>query len=143
MRKQIGNDQLWALVAFLEAQGGEVDVTGDDIKSTATAAPAGAAAAAPAAAPAAGASTDPMAIIRTNGCLGCHAIKGEGATVGPAFDHIGKDLKPEEIGQKIVDPNSITAKGFEQFKGMMPTTFGQQLTAAQLEAVVKLLASHK
>jgi cytochrome c551/c552 len=84
-----------------------------------------------------------MAIIRTNGCLGCHAISGEGASVGPAFDHIGSQAKAEEIRQKIVDPSSITAKGFEQFKGMMPATFGQQLTAAQLEAVVKFLASHK
>src|SRR5919199_3222865 len=36
MRRQLSNDQIWAAIAFLESQGGEVTVTADDIKKTAT-----------------------------------------------------------------------------------------------------------
>src|SRR5919206_1355573 len=37
MRRQLSDDQIWAAIAFLESQGGEVTVTADDIKKTATA----------------------------------------------------------------------------------------------------------
>src|ERR671936_1010285 len=37
MRRQLSNDQIWAAIAFLQSQGGEVTVTADDIKKTATA----------------------------------------------------------------------------------------------------------
>src|ERR687886_1402587 len=67
MRRQLSNDQIWATVAFLESQGGEVNVTADDIRRTggtpaaAASAPAGGAAAAAPAGPAMTATTDPMA----------------------------------------------------------------------------------
>jgi hypothetical protein len=35
------------------------------------------------------------------------------------------------------------AEGYDQFAGMMPATFGQQLTAAQLEAVVAFLSERR
>src|SRR5919199_2671968 len=40
MRRQLSNDQIWATVAFLESQGGEVNVTGEDVRRTGSA-PAG------------------------------------------------------------------------------------------------------
>jgi hypothetical protein len=40
-------------------------------------------------------------------------------------------------------PNADTAKGYEKFAGTMPLTFGQQLSAAQLEALVGYLARRK
>src|ERR1043166_2377933 len=43
MRKQLSDDQIWAAVAFLESQGGEVDVTADDVAKSAPAKAAGAA----------------------------------------------------------------------------------------------------
>src|SRR5919198_4910529 len=58
MRKQLSEDQIWATVAFLESQGGEVDVTGDDIKNTRPATPCGGVAPA-AAGPAMTATLDP------------------------------------------------------------------------------------
>src|SRR5919206_4045986 len=44
MRRQLSDDQIWAAIAFLESQGGEVNVTGDDIQKTAPAKTAGPAA---------------------------------------------------------------------------------------------------
>src|ERR671933_1176296 len=34
MRRQLSNDQIWATVAFLQSQGGEVSVTGEDVQRT-------------------------------------------------------------------------------------------------------------
>jgi mono/diheme cytochrome c family protein len=142
MRRQLSNDQIWAVVAYLESQGGEVTVTGEDIARTGGA-PASGGAAAPAAATAAAASTDPGEIIKASGCTGCHQLGGAGAPIGPPFDGMGTRLTADRIRRAILLPNADTARGYEKFAGTMPTTFGQQLTAAQLEAVVEFLASRK
>ena len=46
-------------------------------------------------------------------------------------------------GRNGLSPSSDTTKGYEKFAGMMPATFGQMLTAAQLEALVTFLANKK
>ncbi|HYX81325.1 MAG TPA: cytochrome c, partial [Gemmatimonadales bacterium] len=91
----------------------------------------------------AGGSTDPMTIIRGAGCTGCHKINGEGAAIGPDLTHVGSRLSPNLIRESILLPDAKTANGYEKFKGLMPKTFGHQLTAEQLEALVQFLASHK
>src|SRR2546426_561509 len=70
MRKQLSDDQIWAAVAFLESQGGEVDVTGDDIQKTAPAKSAGAAPSGPVMT----ATVDPVALYSEKGCIGCHQL---------------------------------------------------------------------
>ena len=47
------------------------------------------------------------------------------------------------IRRKILDPGSSITKGFENFAGVMPKTFGTQMNAAQLEALVQYLAGRK
>jgi mono/diheme cytochrome c family protein len=140
MSKQLGPDQLWTVVAYLQSQGGEVTVTGADINRVG-ATPTGGAP------PAAGASltatTDPVQLYNEKGCVGCHQLDGKGGQVGPPFDHIGKTRSADYIRRSILMPNADTAKGYEKFAGTMPTTFGQQLSAAQLEALVGYLARHK
>jgi mono/diheme cytochrome c family protein len=138
MSKQLAPDQLWAVVAYLESQGGEVTVTGSDLK----AAGAGAALAAPATAGFT-ATKDPVQLYNEKGCVGCHQLNGTGGKVGPPFDHIGSLHDAAYIRRSILDPNADTAKGYEKFAGTMPATFGQQLSAAQLEALVSYLASRK
>lgn len=133
--KSFSDGQIWSLVAFLESNGGAVDVVGSDIKQT-DAAP-------PAASGAASATTDPRQLLQANMCLGCHAIDGAGPPVGPSFDHIGAKRSAEQIRQGILDPNATAFPGYETVKGVMPPTFGQQLTAAQLEAIVSYLAERK
>jgi mono/diheme cytochrome c family protein len=139
MSKQLSADQLWTVVAYLQSQGGEVTVSGADIKA------ASGSAAAPALAAGASltATTDPVQLYNEKGCVGCHQLDGKGGQVGPPFDHIGRTRSAEYIRRSILMPNADTAKGYEKFAGTMPTTFGQQLSAAQLEALVGYLARRK
>jgi mono/diheme cytochrome c family protein len=138
--------QIWSLVAYLEAQGGEVTVTAADID---TSGDAGNSATGVTMAPgtgtagAASATTDPRELLQNNLCLGCHAIDGAGPPLGPSFDGIGGKRTADQIRQGIVDPNATAAPGFEAVKGVMPTTFGSALTAAQLEAIVGFLSARK
>ena len=90
MRRSLSNDQIWAIVAYLEAQGGEVTVTGADINQGGGESGSGAstAVAANSAAGPASTSTDPMDILNGNACLGCHILDGAGAPIGPSFDAV-------------------------------------------------------
>jgi mono/diheme cytochrome c family protein len=139
MSKQLSADQLWTVVAYLQSQGGEVTVTGADLK----AASGSAAAPAPATGASLTATTDPVQLYTEKGCVGCHQLDGKGGAVGPPFDHIGRTRTAEYLRRAILMPNADTAKGYEKFAGTMPTTFGQQLSAAQLEALVGYLARRK
>jgi len=123
--------QLWAMVAFMESQGGVVTVTAADVQSAESAA----AAAGPAVV-----STDPVTILRDNLCLGCHTLAGEGVALGPAFDGMGGRVDAEHIRRGIVEPNADAAEGYAQFMGVMPPSFGQSLTAEQLDAIVTYLS---
>jgi mono/diheme cytochrome c family protein len=144
MGRILSPQQIWALVAFLESNGGTVDVKGSDIPPASGPAATGAPAAGASAGPGiAGGSTDPMTIIRGSGCTGCHKINGEGGAIGPDLSRVGSRLSANLIRESILLPDAKVAKGFEKFKGVMPKTFGHQLTAEQLEALVQFLASHK
>jgi mono/diheme cytochrome c family protein len=139
MRRQISEDQIWAVIAYLQSQGGEVTVTAADIPKAAGSGAQPAAAAGPALTT----TSDPTALISEKGCIGCHLLNGTGGQVGPPFDGIGKRISAERIRRAILQPNADTAKGYEKFAGTMPTTFGQTLSAQQLEALVNFLASRK
>jgi mono/diheme cytochrome c family protein len=139
MSRQLSPDQLWAVVAYLQSQGGEVTVTGTDLQLAAGAS----AAPTPAAGSAVTATLDPVQLYNEKGCVGCHRLAGNGGQVGPPFDHIGASRSAEYLRRSILEPNADTARGYEKFAGTMPATFGQQLSAAQLEALVKYLASRR
>lgn len=150
MRRQLADDQIWAVIAYLQSQGGEITVTGADFQAktapgdaAGAARPAGAQAAQAAAGAKVTATTDPQELMTQNGCLGCHQLEGKGAPIGPGFDAIGKRLTSDQIRKGILFPNTDTAKGFETVAGIMPATFGQTLTASQLEAIVKFLSERK
>jgi cytochrome c551/c552 len=139
--RTLSPQQIWALVAFLESLGGNVDVTGSDIPPETKAAPG----AGPGGGTAglAGGSTDPMAIIRGGGCLGCHKVGTEGGVIGPDLTRIGSRLSAAQLREGILAPDARIARGYEKFAGVMPKTFGDQLTAAQLESLVRFLAARK
>lgn len=145
MRTQLpGEIEVWALVAYLQSMGGEITVTADDLANARTAS----AAAAPAPQSAAtGTSSDDEAlareVIQGNGCVACHQLDGVGAPLGPPFDGIGARLSADEIRQAILDPNATISPGYETVAGTMPPTFGSQLTALELEAVVRFLAGRR
>jgi len=144
MSRTLSPQQIWAVIAFLESQGGTVDVGASDI-------PAGnQGGLTPGASPGnsgaprlANGSTDPMTLFHAAGCVGCHKIGAEGGAIGPDLTHIGARASATYIRESILDPGAKIAKGFERFAGIMPKTFGDQMTAAQLEALVRFLASRK
>ena len=93
-----------------------------------------------------GGATDPgAAAFASGGCGGCHAFKPAGSRgqIGPSLDNLAADAKKagqplaDYVKQSIVDPNKYLVPGFQ--KGVMPTTFGQSLSAAQIDALVKYL----
>ena len=138
MSRTLSPQQIWAVIAFLESNGGTITVTASDIPAASQGGPT------PGASPGiAGGSTDPMAIIRGAGCIGCHKVGTEGGAVGPDLTHVGGRLSPAGIREAILLPNAKVTKGFERFAGIMPKVFGDQLTANQLEALVNFLAGHK
>jgi ubiquinol-cytochrome c reductase cytochrome b subunit len=144
MRRTLPGDQVWAVVAYLQSLGGTIDVTAEDLASAREGGGSGAAAppAQPPGAPAT-VSLNAREIINANGCLGCHRLGGEGGTIAPPFDGIGARLTRDQLRQGILEPNATVAAGFESMRGTMPATFGQTMTAAQLEALVGFLANRK
>ncbi len=140
-RRQLSEAQIWAVIAYLQSLGGEVTVTEDDISAgggdTGGSAPAAAGGATPTA------TTDPMQLLTENACIGCHQIDGAGAPIGPPFDGIGSRIDADRIRRGILDPDAEIAEGFEPFAGVMPKTFGQSLSAAQLEIIVQFLVARQ
>src|SRR5213080_2291515 len=144
MTKQLSPAQVWSVIAFLESQGGTVDVTASDIPSTATtSATSTTSTGGGGGAAFAGGSTDPKAIIQAAGCLVCHKLDGQGQVIAPDLTHVGSRRDAESIRKKVLDPASSIAKGYEKLAGIMPKTFGTMMSAAQLEALVQYLAAHK
>jgi mono/diheme cytochrome c family protein len=73
------------------------------------------------------------------GCASCHTLAAAGAagTVGPDLDEVLPDRTPDEIEQLIVDPEAEITPGFPA--GVMPDTYGDTLSDAELEALVEYL----
>jgi mono/diheme cytochrome c family protein/cytochrome c551/c552 len=140
MGRILSPQQLWALVAFLESNSGTVDVSALDIPSSTTSTTS---TSSTPSAGIAGGSTDPMTIIRGAGCTGCHKVGTEGGAIGPNLTHVGSRLSAALIRECILKPDTRVAKGYEKFVGVMPKMFGNQLTGAQLEALVQFLSSQK
>jgi len=136
------HDQVWAVIAFLESQGGTVDVTAADFAASAPAATAAAAAGGGGGGFADG-STEPKAIIKAAGCTNCHKLDGQGGAIAPDLTHVGSRRDAPSLRQKITDPASSVTKGFENLAGVMPKNFATMMSPAQLDALVQYLASHK
>jgi len=139
MTRTLSPQQIWAVIAFLESQGGTITVSASDIPAETK----GSGPASGGAPGIAGGSTDPMAIIHGAGCIGCHKVGAEGGAVGPDLMHVGGRLSAAGIREAILLPNAKVTKGFERFAGVMPKVFGEQLTANQFEALVNYLAGRK
>lgn len=145
MTRQLSPQQIWAVIAFLESQGGTVDVSASDIPATSTTSTTGGGGSEGSGGGGglAGGSTDPKAIIQAAGCLVCHKLEGQGQVIAPDLTHVGSRRSAESIRHKILDPASSVTKGYEKMAGIMPKTFGTMMNAAQLEALVQYLAAHK
>jgi len=137
----LNRSELWALTAFLESQGGTVDVTLNDIPAS-VGAGGGAAAAAEIKIPG-----DPKggeAVFQGKGtCIACHKAGKIGASpVGPDLSQIAKIQTPDYIMKKILDPKGMgTVAGFPA--GVMPQDLGTRLTAKEYVDLVSFLLTLK
>ncbi|OQW31546.1 MAG: hypothetical protein A4E19_08005 [Nitrospira sp. SG-bin1] len=79
-------------------------------------------------------------------CYNCHKLRGEGGKKrGPELDNIGSLLTVEEIQQKIADPKSFMAEGYEKEwqKGIMPDKFKDLMDPKEMSALATWLGSFK
>jgi cytochrome c oxidase subunit 2 len=88
-----------------------------------------------------------LAVFQQNGCGSCHTYAPAGATgkVGPDLDNLKKaaqqanrGLLADFIRESIVKPGAYVAPGYPN---VMPPTFGTQIPPAQLQQLVKYLAT--
>src|SRR5881397_2826276 len=123
MTRQLSPQQIWAVIAYLEAQGSTVDVSGADIPAETPGSRTGSAGGSgptPGASPGvAGGSTDPKLIIQAAGCLACHKLDGQGQVIAPDLTHVGSRRDAESIRRKILDPASSVTKGYEKLAGIL------------------------
>lgn len=137
----LNRSELWATAAFLQSLGGTVDVKLDDVPAT-VGAQAGGGPAASIELPG-----DPKAgqtvFMGKGTCLACHKAGAVGASpVGPDLSNIAGSQTPEYIMGKILNPASKgTVSGYPA--GVMPKTFGQQLTAQEYLDLVSFLLTLK
>jgi cytochrome c oxidase subunit II len=85
-----------------------------------------------------GAAADGEAVFAANGCGSCHTLAAANATgtVGPDLAAI-PNASAAFIRESIVDPNAQIAQGFSA--DVMPDNFGEQLSPAELDALVEYL----
>jgi mono/diheme cytochrome c family protein len=79
-------------------------------------------------------------------CYNCHKLNGEGGKKrGPELDNIGNLLTAAEIAQKILDPKSFKAEGFEKEfeKGKMPDKYKDLMEPSDVQALAGWLAGYK
>jgi mono/diheme cytochrome c family protein len=79
-------------------------------------------------------------------CYNCHKLKGEGGKKrGPELDNIGSYLAVDEIKQKILDPKSFMAEGFEKEyeKGKMPDKYKDLMEESDVVALASWLGTFK
>ena len=79
-------------------------------------------------------------------CYNCHKLFGKGGKKrGPELDNIGNLMTPEAIRQKILDPKSWKAEGFDKQykKGKMPDKYKDLMFDEEVDALVAFLASLK
>jgi len=88
-------------------------------------------------------------LFQSNGCGSCHTFKPANSSgkIGPDLDHLPADAQkagkplPAYVKESIVDPDAYIVPGYQ--KGVMPTSFGQSLSGAQVDALVKYLTGSK
>jgi mono/diheme cytochrome c family protein len=139
----LNRSELWALAAFLQSQGGSVDMKLDDIPKTAGAQAAGGSAQAAAIRLPGDAKAGQAVFMGKGGCIACHKAGAIGASpVGPDLTQLARIQTPEYIMGKILNPAALgTVAGYPP--GVMPATFGQTLTATEYLDLVSFLLTLK
>jgi mono/diheme cytochrome c family protein len=79
-----------------------------------------------------------IAVFKSAGCGACHTFKAAGGTgtVGPNLDEALQGKDAAFVHESIVDPGAEVAEGFQN---IMPGTFGESLSPAQIDDLVAML----
>jgi mono/diheme cytochrome c family protein len=139
----LNRSEVWALTAFLESLGGNVDVTLNDVPASVGAAAAGGGGGAAEVKIPGDAKAGEAVFAGKGTCIACHKAGKIGASpVGPDLSQIAKIQTPDYIMKKIIDPKGAgTVSGFPP--GVMPQTFGQTLTSKEYLDLVSFLLTLK
>ena len=72
-------------------------------------------------------------------CGGCHVLGAAGTTgtIGPNLDDVLPGQTPAQVAESITDPEAQTTSDFPA--GVMPANYGETLTPAQLQQLVRYL----
>ena len=92
---------------------------------------------------------DAAAIFADAGCGSCHAFAPAGSTgeIGPALDDLAAAAQKagqepaEYVRDAIVDPGKVIAPGFKD--GVMPPSYGETLSAEEIDSLVAYLTGAK
>ena len=79
-------------------------------------------------------------------CYNCHKLFGKGGKKrGPELDNIGNLMTPEALREKILDPKSWKAEGFDKQykKGKMPDKYKDLMFDEEIDALVAFLSTLK
>lgn len=79
-------------------------------------------------------------------CYNCHKLFGEGGKKrGPELDNIASLMSPDELRQKILDPQSWMAEGFEKEyeKKKMPDKYKELMEEKDIDSLIAFLATLK
>ena len=79
-------------------------------------------------------------------CYNCHKLFGSGGKKrGPVLDNIGSLMTPEALREKIFNPKSWKAEGFDKQyeKGKMPDKYRDLMFEEEINALVAFLATLK
>ena len=73
-------------------------------------------------------------------CATCHVLADAGAKgqIGPDLDKVLKGKDAAFIKQSIIEPDKVIAPGYQP--GVMPSNFGDTLSAGQVDALVRYLS---
>jgi hypothetical protein len=142
MRAKALSDKADALMARLQAVGGDAAVTGASVSPNGDR-PAGGM-------PATAGGGDLVALGKEQWnlqeCYNCHKLFGEGGKKrGPELDNIASLMTPDEIRQKVLDPQSWMADGFEKEyeKKKMPDKYKELREEKDITALVAFLSTLK
>jgi mono/diheme cytochrome c family protein len=81
-------------------------------------------------------------VFANNGCGGCHtfAAAKSGGVTGPNLDEVLVGQTDAMVHESIVDPNKDIAKGYPA--NVMPATFGETISAKEIEQLVEYLVEN-